>query len=404
MKLCDRYVLRGFLFSFAVVFVAMVALTIMIDMVVNLDEFLKTGDGGEALGAWAALKHICSYYFYRTLEYFQWLCGAAILVGAAFALARLNKTNELTAFKASGVSVYRLLWPIIVCGFIISLVYVVNQELIIPRCIDQLTGERSLAGPDKEFTVRHIEDKNNSLIHAPAYIPRERAMVAGKDQSLKGERIHVPITIVLRNDRNEHQFFIYADRAEYDPKLGKTGGWRLYTREYDQNGKPGKLIYGGRKIKAPQRGKRGESPRDIGQDQGQRVFEYETDVDPVALTRRRSSEFFRYLSFAGTRKLLDDPSAVDPKVAEVAMHKHFSKPILNIVLLLLGLPFVVGQEGKSYFISVIICIVLFVFVLGFEYAATEFGQSGYVHPALAAYLPVFIFTPVAIIAMESIRT
>lgn len=404
MKLCDRYILKGFLFSVTVVFVAMVSMAIMIDMVINLDEFLKSGAGQEEIGAWGVLKHICSYYFYRTLEYFQWLCGAAVLVGAAFALARLNKTNELVAFKASGVSVYRLLWPIIVCGFIFSLVYLVNQELIIPRCIDQLTGERSLGSPDEEFIVRHIEDRSNSLIYAPAYVPKEQAMVARVESASGGRRVHVPITIVLRNEKNEHQFFIHADRAEYDPKIGKIGGWRLYTRQYDRNGKPGRLTYGGRKFKARQRSKRGDPPPQIDKEQGQRVFEYETDIDPVALTRRRSADFFRYLSFAGTRELLDDPSAVDSKVAEVAMHKHFSKPILNIVLLLLGLPFVVGQEGKSYFASVIICIVLFVLVLGIEYAATEFGQSGYIHPALAAYLPVLIFTPVAIIAMESIRT
>ena len=41
MKIVDRYILRGFIFSFLVVFVAMVALTIMVDMVMNLDEFFK---------------------------------------------------------------------------------------------------------------------------------------------------------------------------------------------------------------------------------------------------------------------------------------------------------------------------------------------------------------------------
>ncbi|MBN2583847.1 MAG: LptF/LptG family permease [Planctomycetes bacterium] len=400
MKLCDRYILKGFLFSLAVVFVSMTALTIMIDMVVNLDEFLKVGKEEEtALSAMGILLHIVRYYAYRTLEYFQWLCGAAVLVAAAFAMARLNKTNELIAFKASGVSVYRLLWPIIASGFVISLVYVFNQEVLIPRCADELTGSRSMVGPDEPFEVRHIEDSSNALISAPLYMPQEKVMVMVV-KPVEGRTIRYPVTIVLRDKESRNKFFIYADRAEYDPRIGTLGGWRLYHEVVGEDGQA-KLVYGGKKVAAPERGR---THTVAGRQEGETIFEFETDIDPTAIERRKNSKFFQYLSFTSMRSLLNDPSAVDPKVAEVTMHKHFSKPILNLILLLLGLPFVVGQEGKSYFISISACIGLFVVVLAVEYAATEFGQSGHIHPALAAYLPVFIFTPVAIIAMETIRT
>jgi lipopolysaccharide export LptBFGC system permease protein LptF len=71
---------------------------------------------------------------------------------------------------------------------------------------------------------------------------------------------------------------------------------------------------------------------------------------------------------------------------------------------LLGLPFIVGQEGKSYLLSVMFCIGVFVLVLGVEYVAVEFGGRGDLPPALAAYLPVFIFTPVAILTLDNVRT
>jgi lipopolysaccharide export LptBFGC system permease protein LptF len=336
---------------------------------------------------------------YRTLEYFQWLCGAVVLVAAAFTMARLNKTNELIAFKASGVSVYRLLWPIIAGGLALTVLYVVNQELVIPRCADELAGKRSMAGPDDPFEVRHIEDAQNALMYAPLFIPREQAMVAiVKDD--RGRRVRYPVTVVLRDGQSRNRFFITADRAEYDPRIGQLGGWRLYREVPGDDGSV-KLVYGGIRMAAPERGQTHSATGGV---QGDIVLEFETDIDPTTLVRRKHSKFFQYLSFATMRGLLNDPAAVDPRVAEVAMHKHFSKPILNLVLLLLGLPFVVGREGKSYFVSIATCIAFFVAVLAVEYAATEFGHSGHLHPVLAAYLPVFIFTPVAIIAMETIRT
>ncbi|HOI56983.1 MAG TPA: LptF/LptG family permease [Phycisphaerae bacterium] len=400
MKLCDRYILKGFLFSLAVVFVSMIALTIMIDMVVNLDEFLKIGrDQEQTISTMDILLHIGRYYMYRTLEYFQWLCGAAVLVAAAFTMARLNKTNELIAFKASGVSVYRLLWPIIVCGLAMSAVYVINQEVLIPRSANELTGKRGVVGSDEPFEVRHIEDASNALMNAERYLPAEQAMVSVV-LDVKGRRVRYPVTIVLRDEQSRNRFFITADRAEYDPRIGAKGGWRLYHEVVGQDGST-KLVYGGKKVAAPERG-RAHAVAAV--EEGETVFEFETDIDPAALVRRKHSKFFQYLSFMTMRGLLNDPSAVDPRVAQVTMHKHFSKPILNVVLLLLGLPFVVGREGRSYFTSIAACIGLFVLVLAVEYAATEFGQSGHIHPILAAYLPVFVFTPVAVIAMETIRT
>jgi lipopolysaccharide export system permease protein len=384
MKIVDKYVLKGFLFSFAVVFVAMMALTIMVDMVMKIDDFLQAAPGETTPGAWVVFWHIVSYYFYRSFEYFEWLSGAALLVGAAFAIARLNKTNELTALKASGVSVYRILWPIIVGAVVISLLYVVDQELCMPNMVEQLTGDRTMAGGPTEFEVKWVEDVHNSVIYAPKFVPKEQAM--------KGKFVEDPAThelvrtdavrIWLRDKTARNLAVIEADAATYDKARA---GWRLVN---------------GRYVPLPQPG---DEPALEKLSEARVVDFYATDIDPTALERQKRSEFYNYLSFGETRNLLGS-SQVNARVVEVVMHKHFAKPILNLVLLLLGLPFIVGQEGKSYLLSVMVCIGLFVLVLGVEYVAVEFGRNGDLPPALAAYLPVFIFTPVAILTLDNVRT
>jgi len=389
MKLIDRYILKGFAFSFLVVFVSMVALTIMVDMVVNIDEFLKTRPDGTAIGAWGVAVHVVSYYFFRTFEYFQWLCGAAMLVGAAFAVARLNKSNELVAFKASGVSVYRLLWPIIAAGLAISALYVVNQEFIIPNIIDHLVAERSAAESSDEFTIKYVRDGSNALIYAPRYHPGEQAMMADIDYAADGRTVisRQMVSIAGRNpETDENLFFIEAERADYDPKR-QGGGWVL-TKGLRWSATAGEDTPDGATAFSR------EEPIDF----------FPSDMDPKTLLRQRRRDFYRYLSFGRISQLLRESALINADLYEVVMHQHFAKPILNLVILLLGLPFVVGQEGKTYFASIVVCIGLFVLVLGTEYAAAEFGSHGHIAPILAAYLPVLLFTPLAVLCMDGIRT
>lgn len=385
MKLIDRYMFRGFAYSFLVVFVSMVALTVMVDMVLNIDEFTKKAPGGE-LGpsGWALVGRIGQYYFFRMFEYFQWLCGAAMLVGGAFAVARLNKHNELVAFKASGVSVYRLLAPVLAAGVMVSVFYVVNQELIIPQIIDHLVTKRSATRSGSSGKVRFVRDGNNALFKAPRYVAKDKAMKATIVRDASGKILRrIPVQIVVRGPKNETLLIISADRAVYD-KYQKAwileGGtqWDATAKTRDDDGRP----------------KHDVTPVSI----------FASDLTPKKLLRQQKRDSYRYLSFSQIRELLSSATLAMPERCEVVMHQHFSKPILNLVILLMGLPLVVGQEGKNYFISVMLCIGLFVAALAVDFIAAEWAGGGHIAPILGAYLPVLLFIPGAIISMDAMRT
>jgi len=387
MKLVDRYMLKGFAFSFLVVYVSMVGLTIMVDMVVNFDEFLKTGTDQQNLSGWPLIAHMGSYYFYRLFEYFQWLCGAAMLVGGAFAVARLNKHNELVAFKASGVSVYRLLAPIFAAGVVVSALYVVNQELIIPGIIDHLVNERSTKKQTTGFEIKYVRDANNAVISAPTYLPESETMVARSVPAADdgNEERRIPVQIVLRSPQDEVLAIIEADRAVYDRQRR---GWILIVglrrdiRPADDVDQAGALKDSD------------ATPCDF----------FATNLDPLSLRRQERRGSYRYLSHGQLRELLNESVLTNPAEYEVVMHQHFSKPLLNLVILMLGLPFVVGREGKSYFVSIVTCIGLFVLVLGVEQAAVDFATAGHLAPILGAYLPILVFTPLGVVCMDAIRT
>jgi len=89
---------------------------------------------------------------------------------------------------------------------------------------------------------------------------------------------------------------------------------------------------------------------------------------------------------------------------QVTMHEHVTSPILNILLLLLGLPFVAGREDRNYFASVGIAMGLVVGVFVLTFTATAFGNTGHISPLLAAWIPVFVVLPASILSMEALRT
>ena len=383
MKIIDRYILKGFAFSFLVVFLSMISLTIIIDMVVNLDEFLKARQHADATAV-DMVWQIVSYYAHRSFEYFQWLSGAVTLIAAAFAIARLNKSNELIALKSSGVSVFRVFWPIIMCGAAIAAGNIINQQFILPHMVEELTGKRSGIRKD-EITVPYVVDDHAALIYAPRYRPAEHVMLAEIRTEPETGRIvyRQPVRIIQRDAASgEILSFIEADAARYSIDRG---GWELEAGVRFMAAKIGDAVPDGPLV-------------------GEPVDFYRTSVTPRFLERHSSADAYNYLSYRNLDRLLRYRAAINADVVAVTMHKHFARPVLNIVLLLLGLPLIVGREGKSYMASIMLCMALFVIVLASDYMATEFGMSGHVPPIVGAWLPVLIFTPVAIISLQRTHT
>jgi len=54
---------------------------------------------------------------------------AAVLLG----FGRLSGDNELTALRASGISIYKVVMPVVICGFIVSLMSVPLNDSILPQ-------------------------------------------------------------------------------------------------------------------------------------------------------------------------------------------------------------------------------------------------------------------------------
>jgi lipopolysaccharide export system permease protein len=386
MKILDRYILKTFLLSLLISVAALMGIVLVLDLAINANKLLNLSTAARTTGFWPIFLGILDYYFYKLFDYFQWTASPAILVAAAASLVRLNRSRELIGIKAAGVSLYRVMWPMIVVALAMDGFFIVNQELILPAISIQLARSPDDPEVKKEFAVDFIRDENNNIIYAPLYDPQAKEMRSEARIKDDGTPLYMARVRIFRRDSKFQPLgTIEAEKATWDPKAG---GWRL----------TGGVRLPPLKEPAALMESLPEGP------EGDPVDFYSTNVGPPEIQRHRASDFYRYMAYGELRALADDPMRSNRQALQVTLHQHVTGPVMNLLLLLLGLPFVAGRDDRNYFSSIGVAIGLVIGIYAITFASTAFGQQGHIGALLAAWLPVFIVLPASVLSMEALRT
>jgi LPS export ABC transporter permease LptG len=111
LKLMDLYILKQFFSKLVATTIAFIVIFIVVDIIDHLDKFIDA-----SMPAVAILK-----YYIHTIPWFVSIgFPMAMLLSTVFTLSILQKNNELTAIKASGVGFRRIATPLLIVGFIFS--------------------------------------------------------------------------------------------------------------------------------------------------------------------------------------------------------------------------------------------------------------------------------------------
>ena len=366
MKILDKYVAKNFLTGYVIAFCVLIGLRIIIDLFVNLDEFTEHTD----LGAVAVIRNILTFYGLNTTLYFRDFAGMITVVAATFSLGKMVRNNEFVAVMASGVSLQRVIAPIVLLAIVLtSVLLVIDQEFLIPPLGDKLVRSQDDIPGQETYDVHFITDGNDSLIFSQRF-------------DVKTSTLHNPTILTRRKIPNaaiwEPVAWISAQKAIYNPGTGK---WDLIDGQLIEKG-IGKGI--------------------------QPIDSYSSDVTPRDIPVRRKSEYKTLLSWSQLAAL----EAQGPKIKDLAQlyaQKHFriTDPIINLVMLMICLPILVCRDPKSMKSAVMVsfsmvggCLIT-AFVCKMLATEVVFDR---VMPEFWAWLPVFIFLPIAFIELDSMKT
>ena len=162
MKTLDRYILRNFLTAVLLWFVVVVALRVVADLFVNMDEWTE-----RQLPLSQMMADMGRFYGNQFFLYIVEMGGLIIVASAAFSLARMNHSNELTAMLASGMSLYRVIWPIVLCSMLLGGGIILDREIIIPRISAQLVRSRDDLPGTKRFPLNMLTDAYRKTLLPP---------------------------------------------------------------------------------------------------------------------------------------------------------------------------------------------------------------------------------------------
>ncbi len=376
MKIIDRYIAKNFLYGYFIALFVMMGLFITIDLFLNLDEFSEYLEQGFSVPA--VLMIVLRYYAVHGCLWYKDLAGMVMVIAAVFSLARMTRNNELVAVMASGMSLKRILAPILFLSLLLSGVMIVDQEFIIPRLSHELTRKHDDYSAESYYDLWFAGDDKGSLICSSKY----------KEES---QTLYEPLIILREKVEGREDVYrvtgkIQASKAVYD---ADNGGWRLTD---------------GQTLRLPR------SAMEISPEHrptGITFYESNLAADDIPIRRREG--FKALLSILQLIELEKNPGARKTDLADLALHKHsrVTDPLVNLIMLMVALPVLVCRDPKAMKTAIIISFLTtgscFIVVFACKLCATEVVFGG-IRPALWTWIPIFIFFPIAWIEIDSMRT
>jgi LPS export ABC transporter permease LptF/LPS export ABC transporter permease LptG len=122
-QLLDVYLLRSFIYYFIILTACFLLLFEVFTFFELLDDIAQHRTG---------LVEVFLYFLYLACYLFYQLAPLAALVSVLVTLGVMTKNNELVAFKASGLSLYRIALPLLLAGIFLAASLLVLDDTYLP--------------------------------------------------------------------------------------------------------------------------------------------------------------------------------------------------------------------------------------------------------------------------------
>jgi lipopolysaccharide export system permease protein len=330
LKVLDRHVIWNFAVSVVVSFSFVLSLYMMVHF---FAQDLESASRAFATRGMSLGVGICIYEAVSLPGILVRLGPFAALLAAMWTIQRMARDHEITAAQVAGVSLHRLMAPILIGGIMLSCgLWAVRQDVLprltlLNREYDLLMRGRTEATLDGRIEIRDSQGDDFSI---QSYDP-----VSG---IARGVQVRPP---------NRHPLEVPAMRFD-----SAAGHWV---------GLDGSASAGPIPITTDLR------PRDIEFDRGIRLLDSE---DLEALARRLPGQYD----------------------IDLMLQTRYTYPFATVVLLLLGIPLVLRRERQSIYAAWGLCLLVSILYFGAENVLHGLSErDNLLPPVLAAWLPIVVF-------------
>src|SRR6185295_6990144 len=363
-QVADRYILTSFLFYFFLLLVSFVLMTHVFTFFELLSDIIKHG---------APLSRILSYHLFLTPRLVYEFTPLAVLAAVLVVFGVLTKHNEVTAFKACGISVYRLAVPVLLASTALSGALFAFDHYWVPKADrrqDAIRAEikgkpaQTFLRPDRKW-IYGLEDR---VYYYKYFNQAERVMVGVNVYEID------PVRFRLRRH-------ISAESAKWDGTINKwvfRNGWS----------------------------------RDMVGENVTRFEAFARDTktfpelkeDPQYFVR----EIFqsRQMNFQELDRYIQElqQRGFDTVALQVQLHKKFSVPLFALIMAMVSIPFAffAGNRGAMAGVGFSLALAIAYWSVGqlFE----QVGNLSQLSAPVAAWAPDVVFALAGLYFLTRMRT
>lgn len=372
MTRIDRYLLVLYLRVLLICFSSVCGLLIVVHIFSNLDEFVRFSEQNEN----SLFSVLLDYYGPYTLSIFERLSGLLALLALLFTIAWLNKTHELTALLAAGVSKRRVIRPLLIASMVVILGAAANRELAIPHYQDRLdrnpqdlTGEvaRPLRPTFDPQTYTLLQGKHLLPIQMRIVAPNLKIQGGPLEKSCGGKIVAAMGKYVTASDGRPAGYLL--EQVAYPKNIDQ-----LPSTYHEISGAPLLL-----------------TAADTDWIEAGNCFL----VSSIEYEKLRGGSGWK--QFVSTKELIAHLKGENLRSGNdlrVQIHQRFTRPAIDWTVLLLGIPVLLTRPDRHMFWVAGACLAIVASFTGLVMALAAIGASGHgLPPALAVWLPLIVFLP-----------
>ncbi len=349
MSIIDTYALKRIGRPLTIILCLFTGIFVLVDLFDHAHSFIDND---------VSLSVVLLYYAYYLPLIVVLTSPVAMLLATLLAVGGLARRNEIMALKGSGVSLYRILAPVLALSVAVSLANVFIGELILPPATRQrlLIKETNIAKRASEI-----------ITSDPMYVTADGTMFHARRLNSRTGTLE-KITVEEFDETNTPTSRIDAESAVWE-----NGEWVFY--------------------------------------EGSRRFFTPYGEDATSFDRLEPGYSEPLPSELGVRKLRPDEMAFrelrsyivrlrasgnDPRDLAVQLHLKIAFPFVIIIMTLLGGSLAAGARRSGFALSFAAALTISFFYYGVLQVGQVLGRQGILVPWVAAWISNVIFAGVGV--------
>jgi LPS export ABC transporter permease LptF/LPS export ABC transporter permease LptG len=347
--LLDDYVLRDFFVYLGMILSTFLVLVLVFTLFELLGDILRNQVPATVVAEY--LLNVTPYLMYN-------VAPLVMLLAVLITFGLMQRSNEITAIKATGTSIYRIVTPVIMAAGVVAVGLFLADQFYLPR------------------TNKRQEALHNQIKGRPpqTYLRPDRKWIFGQNndiyyyQFFDPDRDQFGNVTVFQLDRATFNITrrIHADRAHWADNLNR---W-VYEQGWERTLKVAAMA-------------------------DYRTFDVATFPDLPETPSYFKKEVRQYteMNYEELRRYIRDlqQSGFDVVHLRVQLNKKLSYPLITLIMAVLAVPFALWGGKKGAITGVAVAVVMAISYLVVSPLFDAMGNASLLPPALAAWSPDLIF-------------